>query len=76
MNRVGSIWAMICPSLTSLLKSAPSFWMMPETCEPTSTVTTALSWPVAVTVCSMVPRSTAATLKVTSSLLDERRKAK
>jgi hypothetical protein len=50
--------------------------MMPDTCDPTSTVTTALSWPVAVTVCSMVPRSTAATRKVTSSLLDERRKAK
>ena len=42
MKRVGSIWAMICPSLTWLLKSAPSFWMMPETCEPTCTVTTAL----------------------------------
>ena len=76
LKRVGSIWAMICPSFTWLLKSAPSFWMIPETCEPTSTVTTALSCPVAVTVCSMVPRSTLATLKVTSVLLADRRRAK
>ncbi len=49
--------------------------MMPETCEPTCTVTTADSWPVAVTICSMVPRSTLATLKVRGSSLAERRMA-
>ena len=38
------------PFLTWVLKSALSFAIVPETCDPTCTVTTALSAPVAVTV--------------------------
>ena len=67
LKRIGSICAMICPSLTWLLKSAPSFEMSPETCDPTCTVTTAFSAPVAVTVASTAPRSTFAVRKVTGA---------
>ena len=48
-RNVGSIRAITCPSLTLLLKSTKSFWIVPETCVPTCTVRTALSVPVAVT---------------------------
>ena len=76
LKRVGSICAMICPSLTWLLKSAPSFAIAPETCEPTCTVTTALSAPVAVTVASTDPRSTRAVRKVTGVVMLARRQAR
>src|SRR6185369_17141276 len=75
LNRVGSIWAMTCPSLTWLLKSAPSFWMVPETCDPTCTVTTAFRAPVAVTVDSTVPLSRRTVRKVAGAVDREARHA-
>jgi hypothetical protein len=51
---------MISPALTGELKSAKSFWTMPETCVPTWTVVTAFTVPVAFTVVLMTPRATGA----------------
>ena len=45
------------PLCTSELKSALSLAMVPETCEPTWTVTTALMVPVASTTSRIAPRS-------------------
>ena len=58
MNRRGSICAIICPGLTTELKSAPSAWIVPDTCAPTWTVTIGLTVPVAVTLARIGPRST------------------
>src|SRR5580692_10408786 len=66
---------MTCPSLTELLKSAPSFEIVPDTSEPTCTVTTALIAPVAVTVASTEPRSMRAVRKVTGGTVFARRHA-
>ncbi len=50
--------ATMSPVRTRELKSALSFEMVPETCEPTCTVRTALSVPVASTTSRISPRST------------------
>ncbi len=55
----GSIRAMSCPFFTRELKSAWSACTRPETWLPTWTVTSAESVPVAVTLPTMRPRSTA-----------------
>ena len=46
--------------MTWELKSAESFQIVPETCDPTCTVVTALIVPVASTTCLISPRSVAA----------------
>ena len=59
----GSICAMTCPFVTFELKSAWIFWMIPETWLPTSTSTTGVNWPLAVTVWVISPRLIDADLK-------------
>ena len=46
---------MSSPLATFVLKSANSVWMLPDTCDPTCTVTTAFGLPVAETVTSISP---------------------
>ncbi len=58
-SRAGSSSARTCPAATWSLKSACSFWTVPETCVPTWTSVTGLSVPFAVIVWTMSPRSTA-----------------
>ena len=50
---------MTWPFRTCELKSACSDWMVPDTCEPTWTVVTASSVPVASTVSTTSPRAAA-----------------
>src|ERR1051326_8855722 len=57
-NRRGSISAITSPLCTCELKSALSLAIVPETCEPTCTFTTALTTPVASTASLISPRST------------------
>ena len=59
-NSAGSISAITSPRCTCELKSALSVEMVPETCEPTCTVVTAFTEPVASTTSRISPRSTAA----------------
>ena len=58
LNNAGSISAITSPLCTRELKSALSFAMVPETCDPTWTVMTALIVPVASTTSLISPRST------------------
>src|SRR5216684_3570010 len=59
-NSAGSISATTSPLCTRELKSTLSFAIVPDTCEPTCTVMTALIVPVASTTSSISPRSTLA----------------
>src|SRR5215831_15760672 len=66
----GSSLAITWPEVTLDLKSAPNHDTVPDTCEPTWTVVTACSVPVAETSSSTVPTSTFAVMK--SAALDFR----
>ena len=58
----GSSRAITCPLRTFELKSACSDWIVPDTCEPTCTVVTAWSVPVASTVSTTSPREAVAVM--------------
>ena len=60
LNKAGSISATTSPLWTRELKSAFSLAIVPETCDPTWTVITALIVPVASTTSLISPRSTLA----------------
>ncbi len=57
-----------CPLVTVLLKSTFSSWTIPDTWEPTSTVSKALRVPVLETVFSILPRVRAAVVKALVSV--------
>ena len=63
----GSMRASIWPRRTSVLKSACSAVTVPGTCDPTCTVSTAPTVPVAVIALVSVPRSTMAVRYCSSS---------
>ena len=56
----GSMRAITWSFFTAVLKSAKISWIWPETCEPTCTVVTAFSVPLATTTAAIGPRSTLA----------------
>src|SRR3954469_7069142 len=66
-NRRGSISARSCPFRTGELKSTYSLEMVPEICDPTVTVTTAETSPVAATLSESAPLLTGSVLKEAST---------
>ena len=65
--------AISCPLRTSALKSANSSLTWPDTCEPTGTVTSALSVPVADTLAVIGPRVSAAVRQPGAAAMSWRR---
>lgn len=67
-NSVGSSSSSTWPASTCALKSACSFFTVPDTCVPTLTSTTGFSVPFAVTFCTIPPRAASSNWSRSSSV--------